>query len=77
MPALNGSKHTIIGRLLSGKDTLTIIENAEEYFNVKSTFDSSNIGGALGYGKIPDLPTKKNDENTTDKDKQSADKDGG
>ena len=56
MPALNGSKHTIIGRLLKGRDTMSIIENAEEYKLASRTFDIGNITGALGESKLPELP---------------------
>jgi len=63
LPALNGSKHTIIGRLLKGKDTMSIIENAEEYKLASSTFDISNITGALGESKLPELPVPKEIKN--------------
>ena len=33
LPALNGTSHTIIGRLLKGKDTLTYLEGIEEFRN--------------------------------------------
>lgn len=31
LPALNGTSHTIIGRLFKGKDTMTYLEGIEEY----------------------------------------------
>jgi len=33
LPALNGTSHTIIGRLFKGKDTLDYLEGIEEYKN--------------------------------------------
>lgn len=35
-PCLNGSSHTIIGRLLNGKSTLQTIAGIDEYRNQKS-----------------------------------------
>ena len=35
MPHLTGSKHTIIGRLLQGKETIKAIEGIEEYKKFK------------------------------------------
>ena len=31
MPALNGTAHTIVGRLLKGKDTIKYLEGMQEY----------------------------------------------
>ena len=36
MPCLNDEKHTIIGRLLKGKDTIRTIEGIEEYRQFRS-----------------------------------------
>ena len=35
LPPLDGSDHTIIGRLLKGKETLTYMEGVQQYENAK------------------------------------------
>ncbi len=52
MPCLNGTKHTIIGRLAKGQETLNIVEGINDYKKSKSAIAQQikNMPGTLGYG---------------------------
>ena len=49
-PCLNNQKHTIIGRLLKGKETIHVIEGIDEYRKVKDTINTQmkRLPGSMG-----------------------------
>ena len=57
-PCLNDTSHTIIGRLIKGKETLNIVEGLEEYRKVRGLIKEKikTMPGSLGFET---LKTKK------------------
>ena len=55
---MNDSSHTIIGRLIKGKETLNIVEGLEEYRKVRGLIKEQikTMPGSMGFAT---LPTKK------------------
>jgi len=54
-PCLNDSSHTIIGRLIKGKDTLNIVEGLEEYRKVRGLIKEKikTMPGSMGFATLP------------------------
>ena len=65
MPALDGSGHTIIGRMVQGKDTLNVIEGLEEFRAIKDDIKMrmmsapGTMGDTLNQPLVEKLKNKK------------------
>ena len=56
MPCLNESDHTIIGRLVQGKETLGVIEGLEEYRSSQEEIKLRTLSQPASLGSIVNDP---------------------
>jgi len=58
---LNNTAHTIIGRLIKGKETLNIVEGLEEYRKVRGLIKESiaTMPGSMGFQTLPKKKSEK------------------
>ena len=59
-PCLNETSHTIIGRLVKGRETLNIVEGIEEYRKAKSLIQEqmSTMPGSMSFSTLPKKKVK-------------------